>query len=219
MAVHSDGDRTPQPPYRLLAATALGAFAADALLWASQIVPALRVSHALLFSIICWLFAWFCFGLKTSMLAPRYTWVSRAMAVVAALRANVQAPPNCRAGLAVTRKEVYLTCGYIAACATTAMLIIDALVAAGALHLRGLNFYLLTLFLLGAASESGAVRVLGPAAAAAENALGQASGAGAEPHTGALTVIDGGRRPPPPQPPKADGADPGDPRWSNARHH
>jgi hypothetical protein len=170
------------------------AFLVAAGLWAAQAVPALRINSSLLFSVICWLFAYFCFALKTSQITPRFTWVSRALAITVAAGQAAQPPARNRGSVDLASRPVYRRCGQVAAFAITAMAATDALLAFGVIRLAGVNLLLTTLFVLGAASECLFVRVVGPKAEAAELAIHQARAAARYGTSGdrrPLTLLDG----------------------------
>jgi hypothetical protein len=166
---------TPSPERRTrwLGITAGAAYASAALFWAAQIDPATRVNHSILITVTCWLLAWGFCAARSAALGPRYDRDADVRTIGALIEARTHArpwPPRTVYYRLAARRPVYLGCGYLAAGAGLLAAAADALLAAGVIELRGANLFLATLFVLGTASECATLRIVGPQAAAAEEA-------------------------------------------------
>ena len=180
---------------RLLALSGVGALAGVGLLWASQAVPSLRISSSLLCEVACWLVAYFRFALKTCQAAPRFAWVSRAIAVTVAAHQDADVPEPVAVRMDLASGRLCRACGYVAAAAAAGMVALDVLLALGVIRLTGVNLVLTTLLVLGVAGECAFVRVVGPQAAAAGASIGLARAAARHGDHGPFTLLEGGAAP------------------------
>lgn len=194
----TDGDRSGSPsPLRWLSAAGTAALAGAALLWLTQTVPVLHLGFSVLVVVECWLIMTGFGALRTAAITPRYRAENAVLAIGLALHA-IPLGPRTRYDSLVSRKSVYLLCGYAAASIATVALGADTLLAVGAIRLSGVNLVLTSLLLPGLTSECATVRVVGPQAAAADLALRQAeraATAGRASGSRALRVLRGGARP------------------------